>query len=176
MAFIKYEQDGFVYALASGRIVNNPTMRTIITKSGDELECLKLVIMAGRKKVVKEKSKDSQKKVKESIDEEDDDSFDGDDEKDEVPEFSTEALFVSCTCWRALAQYAAIFKKHDIVLITGTLKTDIWNGEEREEISVETLMPQMYDIPVRETRKTRKKKLKDEEERIERDDYSDYVF
>lgn len=64
--------------------------------------------------------------------------------KDEDGESKTE--FLSCTCWRELADFAASFKKGDVVLIMGALEKTEYNGKTYEKAVCDIILPQMFAL------------------------------
>ncbi len=64
--------------------------------------------------------------------------------KDEDGDSKTE--FLSCTCWRELADFAASFKKGDTVFVTGALEKTEYNGKTYEKVVCDLILPQVFAL------------------------------
>lgn len=64
--------------------------------------------------------------------------------KDEDGDSKTE--FVSCTCWRELADFAASFKKGDTVFLMGALEKTEYNGKTYEKVVCDLILPQVFAL------------------------------
>lgn len=64
--------------------------------------------------------------------------------KDEDGDSKTE--FLSCTCWRELADFAAGLKKGDVVFITGAIEKTEYNGKTYEKAVCDLILPQIFAL------------------------------